>query len=667
MMRARPSAQGHADPVGSAVRRHAGTAGLPADEIVRASWNRCINTYSLDPQETRRPTMVERADLQARRERLGVVLAIARIEMEGLGKLMEHSEYSIMLTDRDGVILSYVGDPGFSAIARRCGFREGVMWSEREMGTNGMGTCLMTQRSVVIHRTDHFLAQNTQLTCSAAPIFDMRGQLLAALDISGASSNTQTHTLALVDLAAQNVENRAFLGACREFHVLRFHRCAEFVSTPGEGVVAFDDQGTIKGANRGALKLLGLRDHESLCGQRVDRVLDTTLSALMQLSNRQGFRPEALPATLGSRRWFATVHAPAEPARRAGASPSAATAAATATEARGSLDCLHSTDPAMMHNVDILRRVVDRDISVLLLGETGTGKGYCARAIHNASRRADKPFVAVNCAAIPENLIESELFGHKPGAFTGAAREGSMGRILQANGGTLFLDEIGDMPLALQARLLNVIEDREVMPLGGNKVVSVDVRILSATQRDPVDLIAKGQFREDLYYRLNGITVRMPPLRQRSDRGELIRKLLQSEAGAGPAVDIEPALLERLVRHSWPGNVRQVRNVVRTMLALRASDRLTLADFSDDWLAGGSAVPAPGGEMRHAELDADGEGVLSCAERDALRRTLEGCRWNVSAAAARLHISRRTMYRKMHRHGLVRHGFNGAPGSRELV
>jgi len=190
--------------------------GLPADEIVRASWNRCINTYSLDPQETRRPNMVERADLQARRERLGVVLAIARIEMEGLGKLMEHSEYSIMLTDRDGVILSYVGDPGFSATARRCGFREGVMWSEREMGTNGMGTCLMTRRSVVIHRTDHFLEQNTQLTCSAAPIFDMRGQLLAALDISGASSNTQTHTLALVDMAAQNVENRAFLGACRE-------------------------------------------------------------------------------------------------------------------------------------------------------------------------------------------------------------------------------------------------------------------------------------------------------------------------------------------------------------------------------------------------------------------------------------------------------------------
>jgi len=301
----------------------------------------------------------------------------------------------------------------------------------------------------------------------------------------------------------------------------------------------------------------------------------------------------------------------------------------------------------------VLRRVIDRDIAVLLLGETGTGKGFCARAIHNASNRADKPFVTVNCAAIPETLIESELFGHKPGAFTGAAREGGVGRILQANGGTLFLDEIGDMPVALQTRLLNVIEDREVMPLGGSKVVSVDVRVISATQHHPLDLIAKGEFREDLYYRLNGITVRLPPLRQRSDSAELIEKLLRSEANDA-AIDIEPALLELLVHHHWPGNVRQLRNVLRTMLALRTSERLTLAEFNEEWLAG--AVPEevlrPEAE---AALDGDGESVLSGAERDALRRMLESCQWNVSAAAARLHISRRTIYRKIHRHGLLRH------------
>ena len=319
----------------------------------------------------------------------------------------------------------------------------------------------------------------------------------------------------------------------------------------------------------------------------------------------------------------------------------------------------------MTHNVEVLRRVIDRDISVLLLGETGTGKGFCARAIHNASSRADKPFVTVNCAAIPETLIESELFGHKPGAFTGAAREGGVGRILQANGGTLFLDEIGDMPVALQTRLLNVIEDREVMPLGGSKVVSVDVRVISATQHHPLDLIAKGQFREDLYYRLNGITVRLPPLRQRSDSAELIEKLLRSEANDA-AIEIEPLLLERLVHHSWPGNVRQLRNVLRTMLALRTSEQLTLAEFNEEWLAGAVPEGAPRAEAELAlDGDGDGESVLSGAERDALRRMLESCQWNVSAAAARLHISRRTIYRKIHRHGLLRHAPHLGAGVQE--
>jgi len=657
MMRARPAAHSHGDLIGSLIRRHG--AELPITDVVRTSWNRCLNNYALDPQETRRPYSVERADLQVRRERLGVLLAIARIEMEALGKLIKHSEYSIMLTDRDGVILSYLGDTGFLATARRCGFREGVMWSEQEMGTNGMGTCLTARRPVVIHRADHFLAQNTALTCSAAPIFDMRGELLAALDISGASSNPQSHTLALVELAAQNVENRTLLSACRDFHLVRFHRCAEFVSTPGEGVLAFDDQGLVRGANRAALKLLGQRDHESVCGQRVDQVLDTSLAALMRLTGQGGYPPEALNTRLSQRRWFATVHAPVEcrrPKPAAAGTGAPADEASAVAAARGSLDCLDSADPAMRHNVEILRRVIDRDISVLLLGETGTGKGYCARALHNASHRTDKPFVTVNCAAIPEALIESELFGHKPGAFTGATREGGMGRILQANGGTLFLDEIGDMPVALQARLLNVIEDREVMPLGGNKAVSVDVRIISATQHEPLDMIARGQFREDLYYRLNGLTVRLPPLRQRSDVADLIGKLLGAEAG-GAQLEVEPALLERLVRHSWPGNVRQLRNVLRTMLALRTVDRLTLAEFNEAWLAGVPAEETPGAPAAQL-LAGDGESVLSDAEREALRRVLEMCHWNVSAAAARLHISRRTIYRKIHRHGLLRHAHN---------
>ncbi|MCK9194218.1 MAG: sigma 54-interacting transcriptional regulator, partial [Nevskia sp.] len=318
-------------------------------------------------------------------------------------------------------------------------------------------------------------------------------------------------------------------------------------------------------------------------------------------------------------------------------------------------------DPLMANNVRIVQRVLNRDISILLLGETGTGKGHFAKAIHAASDRADKPFVTVNCAAIPETLIESELFGYRPGAFTGATREGNAGRVAQANGGTLFLDEIGDMPLPLQVRLLSVIEDREVMPLGGSKAIPVDIRIISATHCDLSQHVRERRFREDLYYRLNGLSLRMPPLRERRDVHDLIRSLLREEArGKGPS-DIDDDALSRLQKYDWPGNLRQMRNVLRTMIAMCDTDCLTLADFNEDWLLNGvaahgatAASSASAAAQRAPEPSGDGDDVLADAEREALRRVLENCRWNVSAAAVQLHVSRKTLYRKMFRHGITR-------------
>jgi transcriptional regulator of acetoin/glycerol metabolism len=644
-MRLRQDSLGHARLIESVVKSRGDISGV--DQAVRHSWSRCLSTYSLDPLQVKKPVIVEQTELQQRRDRIGPVLPIARIEMLALSKHMMHTQYGIMLTDHDGVILSYVGDPAFSMTARRSGFREGAVWSEQELGTNGMGTCLMTREPIVIHRSDHFLVQNTGLTCSAAPIFDPRGQVMAALDISGCSSGAQTHTLALVEIAAHNIENRAMLSMCRNYHMVRFHRCVDFVGTPGEGVLAFDEGGTILGANRSALELLGYPDHKSLCGQSVGAVLETPLANLLHLAMRHGLRPEALTSRTGHQKLFAAVQPPADEGRRVPKS------VVVGTKPSDALDALQPTDPVMVRNVQILRRVLNRDISVLLLGETGTGKGYFAKAVHQASRRADKPFVAVNCAAIPEMLIESELFGYKPGAFTGATREGNPGRILQANGGTLFLDEIGDMPLALQARLLTVIEEREVVPLGASKPVAVDIRVISATHRDPVDLIARNQFRDDLYYRLNGITLTIPPLRERKDAADVVRYMLRIEAGERTPVQIDEALVQRLARYSWPGNLRQLRNVLCMMLALRESDYLTLDDFDENWLTGGGTRLAREAPSAPAAGEAEAN-VLGNAEREALLRTLEACHWNVSAAATRLHLSRKTMYRKMHRHGLAR-------------
>ncbi len=641
----------HASLVESAVQRM-----VPATDIdhrVRHSWARCIETYSLDPQAPKKATVIDRPELQARREQHGLLLSIARIELLSLRERLHHNDFGIMLTDEDGVILHYVGDPGFAATAKRSGLREGAVWSERELGTNGMGTCIVEQRSVVIHQNEHFLAQNTELTCSATPIFDSRGRVVAALDISGSFNRAQTHTLALVEIAAQNIENRTLLESCKRHYMLRFHRQKEFISTPGEGIVAFDDNGMIVGANRSALELLGVPDHRALCGQPLESVFDTTLSTQMQLASRRAFRAAPLLARASQSKLWSAIQPPErdtrnEPGRREHVVLPASTSC-------GPLATMEYGDPLMANNVRIVRRVIDRDIPVLLLGETGTGKGCFAKAIHAASRRADKPFVTVNCAAIPETLIESELFGYKAGAFTGATREGHPGRVVQANGGTLFLDEIGDMPLPLQVRLLSVIEDREVIPLGGSKSIPVDIRIISATHCDLLQQVRERRFREDLYYRLNGLSLRMPALRDRRDARNLILNLIREESrDRGSAIDIDEAALRRLLQSPWPGNIRQLRNVLRTMIAMSENDSLTLADFDEEWLSGGTPGAAPAQQNDAIALDLDGDDVLGEAEREALRRVLECCRWNVSAAAVQLHVSRKTLYRKMFRHGITR-------------
>jgi transcriptional regulator of acetoin/glycerol metabolism len=328
------------------------------------------------------------------------------------------------------------------------------------------------------------------------------------------------------------------------------------------------------------------------------------------------------------------------------------------------LEDLAGSDSQMLRNVRTARRVADSDLPVLIQGPTGSGKEAFAHAMHAVSARAAKPFVAVNCAAIPESLIESELFGYRPGAFTGARREGMKGRIVRSDGGTLFLDEIGDMPLALQTRLLRVLEDREILPLGSETPVKVDLHVIAASHRNLRDMISQGTFRDDLYYRLNGITLELPALAERTDRDHVIRRVLASECADEHPVDLEAGALRCLTEYGWPGNMRELRNVLRTALAMRDGDAIRECDLPREIRFGGHGdvedrrvsgalgvsrhIPAPQPVPQSADL-------LKDAERGALLQAIEACNGNMTRTAEQLGVSRNTLYRKMKRHGIGPH------------
>ncbi|TAL91405.1 MAG: sigma-54-dependent Fis family transcriptional regulator, partial [Rhodanobacter sp.] len=313
-------------------------------------------------------------------------------------------------------------------------------------------------------------------------------------------------------------------------------------------------------------------------------------------------------------------------------------------------------DPQMHRNLACGHQLFAKQVPILLHGATGTGKDVFARALHTGSLWSDRPFVTVNCAAIPENLIESELFGYRPGAFTGALREGRVGKILQSSGGTLFLDEIGDMPLMLQARLLHALEAREVAPVGSDQTIPVDLHVISASHRDLRQMIASREFREDLYYRLAGTTLELPLLKDRKDKGNLIRILLHEECGHEQSVDIAEDAFACLLRYQWPGNIRQLRNALRTAAAL-CSDRIIRLsnlpqEIVDAEADAGAAAPEPATQVMTVESHPS---TLQAAERAALLCALEQHGWNVSHTAHTLGLSRNTLYRKLHKHDISPH------------
>lgn len=576
--------------------------------------------------------------------------------MEYLFEQVRHSHSMVVLADRHGTLMHTLGDADFLGKAERVALQAGACWHESQRGTNAIGTALAEACGIEIHGPEHYLERNDFLTCAASPIVSATGELLGILDISGDQRSHHPHTLGLVNTAARMIENRLFATTCRQSTCLHLHPQAHGIGTLAEGVVALSEDGWIMGANRQALAWLGLR-HQDIGATPITRVLDTRIDTLLTRAASLHDSPMLLHRKDGS-----VLHALVRAQSGQRVSMRATTPARRSTGPavpleQDALAQLDTGDAAWRAVADKARRVCGKPIPLLLHGESGVGKELFARAVHDSSPRRHRPFVAINCAALPEHLIESELFGYSPGAFTGARKEGSLGRLREADGGTLFLDEIGDMPLALQTRLLRVLQERQVTPLGGGPTVAVDFALICATHQPLREAAEAGRFRADLYYRLNGLTLILPPLRQRSDFEALTRKLLR-ELGGEPPLDITPDLLSALAAYPWPGNLRQYASVLRTAIALLDAGETTVAwpHLPDDMLAllrpaaasPAEASPATAATAAVAPSSTMGpDQKLADISRAAVQQAIQNARGNLSAAARQLGISRQTLYRKL--------------------
>ncbi|WP_137936448.1 sigma-54-dependent Fis family transcriptional regulator [Chitinivorax sp. B] len=589
--------------------------------LVQQSWQRCAQ-QGLQPDAPLQVNRIDQQQLNHLQARHGALCRLAMPALDHLYAQVANTDSLVLLADPEGVVLAARGDGGFLDRARRVALAPGASWSELQMGTNAIGTAVAERKPVLVNGAEHYFERNGFLTCTASPIFDPQGRLAGVLDISGDRRLRHAHRMALVCLAAQQIENRLFDHGVAGAITLRFHGLHEMLGTPAEGIAVFGGDGVLLAANRAALFQLGL-DWADIGQTYCDDVFDGGLNSLQFL-----VRSKLVLMSNGVQVY----------AQRDGLSvlPVTKSAVAHPMPTTAMLDAVMG-DKVLAEQLARVVKVFRRGLPILLQGETGTGKEYVARALHAAGPHANGPFVAVNCAALPDGLIEAELFGYVSGAFTGANPKGAVGKLRQAHGGTLFLDEIGDMSMLLQARLLRVLQERLLTPLGSVETIPLNFSLITASHRNLSALVASGGFREDLYYRLNGYSLTLPALRTRQGMPEIVKRLLAKEVAK--LVNVSHEAMAIITAQSWPGNLRQLRNVLVAALALLdEDDHLIQVEHIQALLQSPAGLPDS----------------LAKQEVAAIQAALAASPGNLSAVARRLGISRNTLYRRMAALGLVR-------------
>ena len=583
---------------------------------------------------------------------LGVALADLSVRRDGaLGSLregtraVEELEAEVtpqglltLVTDAAGVIVRARGGSAFSADVRRTRLVEGARWDESARGTNAIGTAIVEAQPIAVVGRAHFESVNHGLFCYASPVLDPFGEVVAVVDVTGPLALESAAVVHAVRNAASTIEDLIHAHAYATTGAGSRGLLERMLDRSGTAALLIEAPGRVRRMNDAAISELALHEHVS-----VERLFGLSWSSLVQASTsghavfetrRRRFEVAFEPVVDLRGRTLALVcylerEAPRQRARRPSESPPA--------ELPSPFASIVAADPQLLEAKRATARLAITNVPILLLAETGTGKELFAKAIHRSSPRAAQPFIAVNCGALAGSLLESELFGYAPGAFTGASRNGAEGKLAAAHGGTLFLDEIAEMPQPAQAMLLRFLEDGTYSRIGETTVRHADVRLVAATCRDLPRLVEEGAFRSDLFYRVHGGCIRLPPLRERLDRVELARALVVSCAigqGIARAPELAASAEAWILDHTWPGNVRELKSAIQHAMAMSPGRQIEVDDFPEPLV---TSVPGT---------------VLDTAPRQRALRTMaeaavERARGNMSEAARALGVARSTLYRML--------------------
>ena len=615
--------------------------------------NKRSENYGVEKSRDHSKTMLNNEELKKVLEINKELIEISKPYIDMVVESVEDNDFIIILTDNNGCILYIKGANAIKDELEKLNLKVGAYMDEKNIGTNAMGTAITENRCIQITANEHYATIFQSLTCSAAPIHNSKGEIIGTLNLTGKSNMKHPHTLGLVIFGVTAIENELYRIKTNYILNQTYNYMKTVIENVDKGIMIIDIHGKIININELGLNILDKRN-QNLINEYINHMIpnfqnivdrisknNETITKEIKLSHASKYKTEITLKGIKCNEKIIGIVATLTKLKEKNKENDFTGAFFTFNDIIGESDAIK--------NVIINCKIIANSPStVLIQGESGTGKEVLAQSIHNYSIRKNNKFIAINCGAIPANIIESELFGYEDGTFTGGKKGGKIGKIELANGGTLFLDEIGEMPLDMQVKLLRVLQEGRVTRLGGSREIPVDMRVIAATNKNLKKEIKKGTFREDLYYRLCVIPIKLPPLRER--KGD-IRKFIEyffsmKSIKLGKEIpEITKDLFNRLQGYNWPGNIRQLENCIENIVNLNG-------ELSDDILEESE-------EKINEILDIDSKNIsldevkeeecfnLEEIEKVTIKSAIEYNKYNMTKTARALGISRNTLYLKV--------------------